>query len=642
MLTNRKKALGWLLGGGLLLGAAPALAQAPAAGSWCGTPPTSPAERARVLRDIIPLEQRLAAGQRLTGNPARVPLRVFAVRRTDGSGGPDEAAILAAITGLNQRYAAGNLEFYLCGPVRRLDNSAWLEVSPGAVEQALCVPHDDPAAINVYYTQALKVSGMPVCGYAYRPGNRVVISCNDVHVLAHELGHALGLAHPQQDCDNPVVAERELVRRTNCTATGDQICDTPADPYGRAGATAPRCAYTGTVTDANGDRFSPLLNNVMGYWRCTGQDEFTPGQFLRMQATFQVRFASLNCAAPPPPAPTQLTATLLPYGGGVSLRWTNPAPGAAGYAVERAAGTSPDFETVATVPASSTAYTDPAPPARSLVRYRVRPVGAADAPASNEASAQTELTYCAAGFYGDNCPPTGLAIYLNEVQVLHGTDKIISNLNSGCGTYSSFVAQPGQVQLGEPYTLRVGLPKAPNGGVYPQLVSAWADYNHNGRFDDPGERLFQGPVPNDQLTTSFVVPAAASLGWTRLRVRAHYDFEDYYAPLTDACEPGVYGETEDYTLLVVPHEPVAGALPSFELFPNPASPQAPPSVLLSAIAPGPVQLLVYNVLGQRVLPPQQVLPGLLAPLPVQGLRPGFYLVQTQSPAGRSQRRLVLR
>lgn len=632
----------WLLAGASCL-AAPWVAAQPAPGAaWCGTAAPTPAERARVLRDVVPLERRLAARGRATNQMAYLPLRIHIVRQTDGTGGASEADIFASIAGTNQLYRAANIQLYVCGPLNYINNSAWYEVSPGAVENDLCTPNDDPNAINVYYAGSITSGGGTVCGYSYVPGNRALLACNNTHVLAHELGHALGLPHPQQDGNHPVVSERELVRRTNCTAKGDQICDTPADPYDRPGATQANCVYTGTITDANGDPYAPLMANTMNYWQCGG-DAFTPGQSARMEATRLTAHAARTCDQPVPTAPTQLTAALVPYGGGVALRWTDNAADELGYFVERASGTDAEFAAIAAVPADGTAYTDATPPTTAPARYRVKPINAPGA-FSNEASVRTDVTYCATTFSGSNCPPAGLPMYLDEVQVLDGPTAVLSNLASGCGTYSSFITRPAAVQAGSTYVLKTRISTLPDGFIYPQIIYAWADFDHNGSFADPGETLCQQPAQFDLLSAPFTVPVTARSGWTRLRVRSQSDF---YPALADACAAGVYGETEDYTLLIsgggsVTAAGAARAAPGFTLFPNPASAGAAPAVLLTGRpGAGPAQLRICNLLGQALTPALPLRPNVRTELPVRGMAAGLYVVRVQSAAGESQQRLVL-
>ena len=85
-------------------------------------------------------------------------------------------------------------------------------------------------------------------------------------------------------------------------------------------------------------------------------------------------------------------------------------------------------------------------------------------------------------------------------------------------------------------------------GTYPfnQNMAVWIDYNQNGVFSDPGEKL--GEVLNvpqfpATSTITFTVPGTALGGATRMRVR-----DAYFTTNLDPCLSYSYGETEDYVV----------------------------------------------------------------------------------------------
>jgi hypothetical protein len=85
-------------------------------------------------------------------------------------------------------------------------------------------------------------------------------------------------------------------------------------------------------------------------------------------------------------------------------------------------------------------------------------------------------------------------------------------------------------------------------GTFPfnQNMAVWIDYNQNGVFSDPGEKL--GEVLNvpqfpATSTITFTVPGAALVGATRMRVR-----DVYFSSNLDPCLNYSYGETEDYVV----------------------------------------------------------------------------------------------
>lgn len=88
------------------------------------------------------------------------------------------------------------------------------------------------------------------------------------------------------------------------------------------------------------------------------------------------------------------------------------------------------------------------------------------------------------------------------------------------------------------------------GGNYSNGVAIWIDYNQNGLFTDPGEKVYNSAVttsgPHTE-TGSFVVPVSATLGLTRMRV---VNIEGTVP--TTPCGTYTWGETEDYLVNIVP------------------------------------------------------------------------------------------
>ena len=78
-------------------------------------------------------------------------------------------------------------------------------------------------------------------------------------------------------------------------------------------------------------------------------------------------------------------------------------------------------------------------------------------------------------------------------------------------------------------------------------ISVWIDYNQNGAFETT-EKLGNIDIPPTPATGSitFTVPASASIGITRMRVREVWANGDF-----DACSNYDYGETEDYYVIIL-------------------------------------------------------------------------------------------
>lgn len=115
--------------------------------------------------------------------------------------------------------------------------------------------------------------------------------------VAHHLGHTFGL----MDTYDPLTVE--LVDGSNCSTTGDLICDTPADPFNqswRENATpqeleliaqnlldttfySASCEFIYGIKDPNGEYYQPDMGNIMSAYPC--KCGFTQDQFRLMVET---------------------------------------------------------------------------------------------------------------------------------------------------------------------------------------------------------------------------------------------------------------------------------------------------------------------------------------------------------------------
>jgi hypothetical protein len=75
----------------------------------------------------------------------------------------------------------------------------------------------------------------------------------------HELGHIFGLLHTHE-----TFYGKEKVDGSNCTTTGDKICDTPADPKVKL----QKCIFESKKKDVNGDFYQTEIGNFMTHYFC--------------------------------------------------------------------------------------------------------------------------------------------------------------------------------------------------------------------------------------------------------------------------------------------------------------------------------------------------------------------------------------
>ncbi|WP_282013830.1 C25 family cysteine peptidase [Marinifilum flexuosum] len=142
------------------------------------------------------------------------------------------------------------------------------------------------------------------------------------------------------------------------------------------------------------------------------------------------------------------------------------------------------------------------------------------------------------------------------------------NNNTTCDGYSDNTSQVANVEQGQSYdiTVSIGRPDSRN------QVSAWFDWNRDGEFSGADEEYVLNYNYGSSVGTatgSIQVPATASIGATRMRVRVTYNVTP------QACGNTTYGEIEDYGIQVgsgsSSRDRALGENTSIKLYPNPAT-----------------------------------------------------------------------
>ena len=148
-------------------------------------------------------------------------------------------------------------------------------------------------------------------------------------------------------------------------------------------------------------------------------------------------------------------------------------------------------------------------------------------------NAPTEC-YCAAGAsHGDN------------ESISNVTFANINNNSTSTNGYEDFTSIIGNVTQGQSYSFSATSEVA---YVNDQII-VWIDFNQNGSFDDPGEQVFVSDTSGNTPWTSVItIPVSALAGNTRMRVRLHYDDEEYGYGNSTPCGDALFGQVEDYTL----------------------------------------------------------------------------------------------
>ncbi len=280
------------------------------------------------------------------------------------NGGPEDitdAQVLTAIQHLNEAYANTgyydpsdgvntNIQFCMAerDPNNNATNGITRDVSPYTDMGGPQYYSDDQNVKNINrwnpdcYINIWVVRSIPgsVVGYAYLPPahgtnlDGIVLEAgyfgssypNDV-VIAHEMGHYLGLYHTfEGGCTN-----------NDCTIDGDQVCDTPPDnstAYISCGSSMNSCttdALSGFATDQ-----PDLTQDYMDYGNFNCMKVFTQGQSDRMNWYVQnVRSSLLHCKSCMPPCPSPVIAAFSspasPVNAGSAYSFTNSSTNAGSY-----------------------------------------------------------------------------------------------------------------------------------------------------------------------------------------------------------------------------------------------------------------------------------------------------------------------
>ena len=130
--------------------------------------------------------------------------------------------------------------------------------------------------------------------------------------------------------------------------------------------------------------------------------------------------------------------------------------------------------------------------------------------------------------------------YISNFSTTGGIANITNSSGYSATGYGNFV---GQVVSQQPYGT-VNFSSTYVGGSFG--FNIWIDWNNDFDFNDVGEKVYGSGNYFVANTGSFVVPASATVGNHRMRIRA-----DYLDTNPTACGSITYGETEDYTFTVL-------------------------------------------------------------------------------------------
>lgn len=510
----------------------------------CGTPLPSLKliqEQAKLIKQLAP--KGINASPNLF-----IPLKIHIVRQSNGTGGLPTSTLETAIANLNTTYASMNMNFFMCSSIHYIDNDELYQLDVEK-ENTRLVLNNVNDAINIYFVGSLTTNGTAINGISSFPGanaldNRMILS-NDVAgngiTLSHEMGHYWNLYHTYE-----TFYGAELVNGSNCNSAGDFICDTPADP---CGGFALNCQYTGTTRDANGQLYSPMVNNLMScYGVC--RNSFTAGQYARMTDGYALRNLYMNantytlaCSATTALAPDNLNLSVT--GCKINISWADNATNEMGYIIEMATSMAGPFMAIGRTTANATSFSDDAfHTDGGTYYYRVV---AANSNAAYSVVSSIVFNPVNGACY---CIPNTLTCSdgdaISNVTIRQGSTVLLSQ-NSACTVsgYSLTNTPETILQKGNTYSFGITIPAT----TYQDGAIAWVDFNKNGNFESNEVVFSKAKAVWTDASATFTVPAGAMAGQTRMRVSVMYN-SDPTDPCASPVEAMGYGEIEDYIITI--------------------------------------------------------------------------------------------
>ena len=163
--------------------------------------------------------------------------------------------------------------------------------------------------------------------------------------------------------------------------------------------------------------------------------------------------------------------------------------------------------------------------------------------------------------YTGHCIPssTSLLLWLSNVTTTGGVTNFNNSSTLSVNGYGDYTAtQSVSAVAGSSFSLSANY----NVSGYYYFAKVWVDWNNDLDFNDAGETMYTTPLFSATMpfSASLTVPAGQANGNYRMRVRLDGG-SSYNDGLLDPCGTYTYGETEDYTLSVVPNCSAAPANP---------------------------------------------------------------------------------
>ena len=208
-------------------------------------------------------------------------IHFFIVCKRNNDNPASKQDIQTAFGILKIKYAFVHINFDLLG-IDTLQADNFYDFN--TVDEFMVLRKRKTNAITIFVFNSIRDNNNNVNGYArFQRGDDFVMltgsALRNGTTLPHEVGHYFLLYHTHGKTVNGPTDE--LVSGDNCSCTGDDVCDTPADPN-LLNTRLQNCIYLGSLSDLNGDAYKPDPTNLMCY-ATDCRRNFSSGQYKRIR-----------------------------------------------------------------------------------------------------------------------------------------------------------------------------------------------------------------------------------------------------------------------------------------------------------------------------------------------------------------------
>ncbi|WP_341225856.1 GEVED domain-containing protein [uncultured Arcticibacterium sp.] len=502
----------------------------------CGTI-TPSKEKAKEIERIVNLYRGISSSS-ITYLPVKLHLT-----RSYGTSYYDLNSFMYEFAKMNEKFLPVGFQFYLCDSINYLNNSILddFDANVNYSDSLELVAQNVDDAINIYYVNNSNSGGRSnfISGDKFDNWMFVV---NRVwqggETLTHEMGHYFNLYHTHESFQGA-----ELVNGSNCNASGDYVCDTPADTYPTY-YNVVTCNYNGTAKDGNNQSYAPLTNNIMSYYSGGCRMDFTAGQAARAQSSHAARLSLIENEGnqygftyPSNDTISVFNVRVFELYGSVRVRWycnSNPL----GFLIERSTNPSSGFVSIGGVYSFSREFIDASVVAGTTYYYRIKAANSKNYYSSIVAHTASFNSYSTpASYYPDN----------HDVRYLY-----LYNPQNVSQFYVSF-PRNSEPYLDYSQTLR-SFDAGTKYGVYwldyyenssnRDSFKVWIDLNQNHIFEN-SEIVSKGYNNNGRSSDSLIVPVNTTTDFYRMRFRTSYLYDSFGAE-----DRQRYSDTKDITVYI--------------------------------------------------------------------------------------------